>query len=333
MSYPCDKCERGFKTKYELERHLNRKTACNEGTFLCPECRIPFRRQKALDAHIELGRCKGKKESSVIAELEQEVESLNEKVKQQEHILSLTNKASAAAANQININTTNLNLTINVETLGATNAMGKECLKHLVNTDGTKIRPNLAHNPTAFAAWCKLLRADEEHPENHNALLLDKDSELMACCRDGNWTMDNREKILVELLSHDVSRFYDYLGNWEHDTQAKSFRNEYLLHNIMNKTIQRDLKALQPVMDAISEPIVSLTNKFYVEPSEPNLEFPEYIKLQGQVEALADNRNKLQFQLAEQTANMERQLAQQNAIILSMRQDLAEMAKRIVTST
>lgn len=330
MGYPCRKCDRDFKTKYELDRHNNRKKPCDEGEFLCPECRLPFRRQKALDAHLELGRCKGKKESLVIAELAQEVESLSERVKQQEHMLSLTNRASVAAANQVNINTTNLNLTINVESLGATNGMGQECLKHLVDEDGTRMRPNLTHKPAAFASWCKLLRADEQHPENHNALLLNKDSELMACCRDGNWTMDDRKKILMELLSHDVSRFYNYLGHWEHDVQAKTFRNEYLLHNIMNKTIDGDLKALQPVMDAISEPIVNLTNKFYVEPSQPNLEFPEYLKLQGQVDALADNRSRLHEQLAEQTATMERQLAQQNAIILSMRRDLADMAKRIV---
>lgn len=142
----------------------------------------------------------------------------------------------------------------------------------------------------------------------------------MACCRDGLWCMDDRQKVLMELLSHDVSRFYTYLGRWENDAAAKTFRNEYLLHDFMNKTINGDTLGLKPVMDAISGPLVTLTNKFYVEAKEPEVtQPPEYTRLLHQVDALAESRGRL-----------EQQLAEQNAIILAMRRDLATMAKQII---
>ena len=72
-------------------------------------------------------------------------------------------------------------------------------------------------------------------------------------------------------------------------------------------------------MDAISEPLINLTNKFYVEAKEPEvIQSPEYTRLLQQVDALAANRCRL-----------EQQLAEQNAIILGMRRDLSTMAKQI----
>lgn len=76
MTYPCRKCKRDFNTKYELDRHNNRKKSCDEGKILCPECKIPFRRQKALDAHLHLGRCKGKTALQRVAEMDQKLSEL-----------------------------------------------------------------------------------------------------------------------------------------------------------------------------------------------------------------------------------------------------------------
>ncbi len=323
MTYKCTKCNRQFNTKFEFDRHNSRKTPCDAGSIHCPECQIPFKTKRACDAHQTLGRCKGKEASVVVEDLQREVEQLNQRLQHQEEMANMTNRATAAAAQQfiVNNNTNIQNVTINIQNLSATNPVGQESLKHLSNmsSDDIRKRLNLVHNPTAFATWCKLLRADDAQPQNHNALLLQEDSEHMACCRDGLWCMDDRQKVLMELLSHDVSRFYTYLGRWENDATAKSFRNEYLLHNIMNKTISGDILGLKPVMDAMSEPLVRLTNRFYVEAKEPEVtQAPEYIRLVRQVDALAESRSRL-----------EQQLAEQNAIILAMRRDLSTMAKQI----
>lgn len=324
MAYKCDKCNRTYRTKFEFERHKNRKTPCDAGDIYCPECQIPFKTKRACDAHQTLGRCKGKDASIVVEDLQREVEELNQRLQDQQEMANMTNRATAAAVQQsiVNNNTNIQNLTINIQSLSATNAVGQESLKHLSDLSSDEIRKklNLSHNPTAFATWCEILRADETQPQNHNALLLQPDSEHMACCRDGLWCMDDRQKVLMELLSHDVSKFYTYLGRWDEDSVAKTFRYEYLLHNIMSKTINGDTLGLKPIMDAISKPIVKLTNKFYVEAKEAHSsQSQEYTRLLHQVDALAESRCRL-----------EQQLAEQNAIILAMRRELSTMAKQTV---
>ena len=51
---------------------------------------------------------------------------------------------------------------------------------------------SLPLNPQAFAEWYKMVETDQAHPENHTALLWDKDATEMACYMHGECKHDSR---------------------------------------------------------------------------------------------------------------------------------------------
>ena len=101
MAYKCDKCNRPFKTKFEFDRHKNRKTPCDAGGIYCPECQVPFTTKRACDAHQNLGRCKGKEASAVVEDLQREVEELNERLQHQEEMAKTEMEISAEQQQQM----------------------------------------------------------------------------------------------------------------------------------------------------------------------------------------------------------------------------------------
>ena len=118
-------------------------------------------------------------------ELQQENQELQDRLHNMEEQLGMVNKASAAVVQNIVLNNTN-NLVINVENLNVHNSAGHEDLSHISKLTFQELQKKLSlpHSPQAFAEWCRMVRTDldEDHPENHTALLLDKDATEMACC-------------------------------------------------------------------------------------------------------------------------------------------------------
>ncbi len=56
---------------------------------------------------------------------------------------------------------------------------------------------------------------------------------------------------------------YNSLNKHTDHAAVNDFRFNYLVHDIMQKTGAMDMVALQPVMDAMAEPIVAMTHKLY----------------------------------------------------------------------
>lgn len=271
MTFICEKCMKEFTCARDLERHLERKTPCDKGEVECPGCGGNFSCRKAVNLHLRKNRCKGKPTVVENRELAQELEVMKQRLEQQDQLLQMTNQVTAAASSSTNhthINTQNNYVTVNIDSLQVTAGIGQENLKHLSKLSSAEVRNTLhiAHTPQALADWCALVRADESHPENHNALLLERNQSQMACNRDGKWTMDDTDKVLLELSRCDMMRFYNQLGRYESDAVLQSFRNEYLLHNLMTKSNSGDTLGLKPLMDAISKPLIELTQKLYAVP-------------------------------------------------------------------
>ena len=225
------------------------------------------------------------------------------------HLIS----ASSAITN-ISIINNNRNIFVNIQ---ATASIGQESLRHLANLSSSEIRQkvNFVHGPQAMAEWCAMVRADKEHPENHNALLLERGQGQMACNRDGKWTMDETEKVLLELCRYDMLRLYNHLQKYEEDAVLQAFRNEYLLYNLMTKSNGEDMLALKPVLDAISKPLVELTQKLYATPEESKIT-KEQISIEAdlqEMQALAEQKR----------AAFKDEDARMRSLILSMRRKLA----------
>lgn len=176
----CPKCLKSFRSATDLQRHLDRKFPCDAGEVTCSGCAQTFTNKQTLKVHHETGACKGKPRALVTQELAQENAALRERLDQQNNLLQMTNRVTAAAATNIVIDNTGINTgtqniigsqTVNIENLHVSCGIGLENLSHLSKLTSQEFRGKLSlvHGPQSMADWCALLRADEEHPENHNA--------------------------------------------------------------------------------------------------------------------------------------------------------------------
>lgn len=322
MPVVCETCLTQFPSNYELARHRNRKTPCKAKDVECPECKHKFTTPRALKAHIKDGRCKGKTDAMLAENLAEENFKLKNQLEQQSQLMNMANQATATAAYQTINNIQNIEtqkVVVNVQSLQVTNSIGEENLRHLSGLSAPELRQKLLvrHDPEALALWCELTRADEAHPENHNALLQSEDSSHMTCCRGGTWVVEEKDKILLELARCDVTRFYNLLGRLE-DDEAKNFRLEYVLHNVMSKCHNGtgDAFEMRSIMQAIAKPIMKLTNKYYVEPAETEPMSTQQVELRNQIDIMEESLTKERL-LREQFE------AERRAAILAMRRNLS----------
>lgn len=269
----CEKCFGEFASASDLERHLERKTPCDAGQHKCEGCCLGYKTKKSLQDHKK--RCKGKSNALVAHEQALEIERLKTQAQQHDQLMQMTNSVTAAAASAscsnmsrvTNIETQNNHnhITINIHNHTHVSNLGEEKLTHFSQqTDEDMLQKlNLSRCPKALGAWCALLRADEEHPENHNALLLAADSKEMACCKGGKWCWGDTEKTLLEISRNDINRLYTHLGRYDQNQRVQDFRNEYLIHDVMPRATSGLDQSLRSIMNAVALPIIALTQKLY----------------------------------------------------------------------
>lgn len=234
MTWKCERCLKEFQTHRDYQRHMERKRPCKVGEFVCNECEGCFTTKRALKLHIK-DYCKGRSTPLIARDLANEVEELRSQLAQQDQLLQMTNHVTAAGASSFQALETpplQQNVTINVEHLHITANIGEEMLGHFTRLSKEESRKllDLRHNPESMAKWCASVRADDDHPENHNALLMSEDSKHMACNRNGHWALDDRDKVLQELSRADMLRYYNHLSRYENDDEAMAFRNDFVMN-------------------------------------------------------------------------------------------------------
>ena len=324
MVIHCPKCYIELASQRDLERHLDRKTPCDSGEHKCNGCGLSYKTKKSLNDHKK--RCKGKSNALKAAELAQENEKLKRQAEQHEQLLQMTNSVTAAAsASQItNVGTQNIHnhITVNIHNHTHVSNLGEERLTHFSRqTDEEMLtKLNLSRCPKALEAWCALLRADEEHPENHNALLLGTESEMMACCRGGKWCWGDTEQTLLEISRNDMNRLYTHLGRYDQNQRVQDFRNEYLVHDVMARATSGMDESLKPIMNAVALPIIALTQKFYACTVEENMDFTD----KEMHKAIAE----LEKSLVDEQENLDKKQAGQKSALLMMKRLMAEKAQQ-----
>lgn len=325
MVVNCPKCLGEFATQRDLERHLQRKTPCDAGNVKCTGCATFFTSDRGLKDHIKKGRCKGKSLALVNSELAEQVEHLKTQAEQHEQLLQMTNSATAAAAessSSITNFTQNVHnhITINIDQRTHVSGLGQEKLSHFskLSDEDSLSKLRLTKGPALMGNWCAMLRADENHPENHNALLLTADSKEMACCREGKWQWEATDKILLEISRTDMMRLYTHLGRYDQNVTAQAFRHEYLLHDLMARSNTGSADDLKPFMHALAQPIIALTQKFYattlVESTDSN----------PAAERLLKTIDELKQTIVEERAQFEQREAKRLALLMSLQRQATE---------
>lgn len=84
MVVDCPKCPAQFATQRDLERHLERKIPCDQGSHKCEGCSSTFLTKRSLQEHLQKQRCKGKSAAVVSREIAEENAAFRRLLEQQE---------------------------------------------------------------------------------------------------------------------------------------------------------------------------------------------------------------------------------------------------------
>lgn len=260
----CPKCNLNCGSPSALAKHLNRKYPCDKGKYECDLCNHKFQTWESRYQHKKT--CTGREPTKQeLIDANADLQNAREQSNQQ---LEMVQRATSAASQHIINNITNntTSLCINVNTLNVHNSIGNEDVNIKKWTlQEVRNKLTLAHHPSTIAKWCSMVRANEAEPQNHNVLLLDKNSKEIACCIEGAWQLADRCTGLLQMLGNDAINMYNQLRKFEGEEDMDSFRFDYLTKDIMAKTSARDVNGLKKVLDAISEPLINLTQKLYAE--------------------------------------------------------------------
>lgn len=229
-TYICKRC--GYKSQYKqnLIAHLKRKRTCNvlfedisiddllnvfekkhDGEmFKCRYCDKQYTCRSNRSRHEST--CS--KQVNPVANLEQVVERLQEKVEQ------LSMKANIIQNGNISNIQNNNNITINLKSFGFENISHIENDKEfmtqcLINKDVMGLLQNI--------------HCDKEHPENHNIKIKSTKKELMETYADGQWIISDQEETLDELLNkgYRIMNFFSYRNKNHIVNECEDGEDEY----------------------------------------------------------------------------------------------------------
>lgn len=251
----CITCGQHCKSQRDLDKHLNKKYPCTKAPHHCVKCHRPYYNKSSFYHHQK--HCAGQRQTP--EQKDEEIQhlkntllatsGLNQEIKDKRQKVTNNNIQN----NCISIGEIN-NITQNIVILPS----GSENINHLkgMSLQDLKNKIGLNNDPSTHIEAFKLVRLDPDHPENHNILLTDRDSDRVHYYADdktwheGDYTYELRNAI------------YDTNKNIQHMIPYQD-RGDYYWNHLewgigQNCNMRNDL-ALKPIFDGIRDPLHKAT--------------------------------------------------------------------------
>lgn len=261
----CSKCPFVAKHPWELRRHNEKKKPCGIGNYSCNTCHKKFISRSGLWEHQQHNRCPGppaqtsEQKDKEIRDLRvalDAVRGMGEVVTQTDGNRPIVNvNIVNPVFNQTDITNIQNNIVVNVageENIDYIRAMSLDGFKQAIG--------GLTPSHSTVSNMFKLVRINEDHPENHNLLLPDRDGDMIHWkSKDGWKTMKFDDKIRG-LVSSDILNVLDSkIRGPDRDT---TFYWGYIIHEILRKCGEMDHAGLKPIYDDIRDPLHEQTIKY-----------------------------------------------------------------------
>lgn len=255
VSYVCAKC--GFKTtkKSNYDRHLIKQFSCAEAPYKCKKCPRPFFSQSALYRHQKT--CMGPEQTS--DEKDKQIESLKNAL-----AASAGLNAEIKAKQQVVNQTTNNNITINDVKNVTQNIVilhcGNENIDHLKRLPFEELKEKIGFNtdPQTHIEAFKMIRLDEEHPENNNLLLTDRDSDKVLFVADDNGWQEGDYTYQIRNAIYDTNKSLQSLIPYKQRESSDYYWN-HLVRGIGGACNERNDAVLKPILEGMREPLHQAT--------------------------------------------------------------------------
>ena len=234
MEKRCDKCT-FVGDEAALEQHRKRKTPCDGGQHLCRKgCGKGLKSLEIRRNHEKT--CKGPKQTR--EELQMDNTAFQAQLTNQVEIsnlrMAVASRATASAVKAVGGIMSQPHKVFDASKLALHQAVGKENTEHLRGSSISTGFLDFTPGTDKLVKWFWLLRG-QDHPENHNILLVPGDPTHALICRKEGWESCDRDDALFEVYSQDVTLLYDKLGseNCSMPAEMHDFRFEYLTHKVM----------------------------------------------------------------------------------------------------
>ena len=300
--HKCNKCNYVAADKAALAQHLQRKTPCDEGKYLCKQCAKPLKSKDTLRKHERT--CTGPKKTREELQLDntdlQNQISIQADASNQQ--MAIASNASTLAAKAMYNIMSQPHKEFDANQLVLRKPVGLENTSHLKGSDLSTWFPNLTPGIDKLVKWFWLLRG-REHPENHNILLPPGDPSIALICGKGEWQSSNLDKALFEVFSSDAVALYDKVGSQSSDSaEVCHFKNEFLLHQVMAGA---NAEACQSVIfktwkQAVSKDLHEMTMELYGQEVASNVNYGRqqaYLSNMQQIERMQQEVKQLQGQV------------------------------------
>lgn len=307
----CQYCNHEFSCQRDLDRHLTKKYSCKNAPFRCQKCKRPSWNKSSHYHHQK--HCEGKAQTT--EEKDDEIKNLKDALAAASGLNTEIESKRQREAQQIinNNNTNNIsidqinNVTQNIIILNC----GQENIEHFRKLSLQQLREKIGldKNPSTHIEAYKLIHLDPEHPENHNLLLTDRDSDKVTFYGNNEWKNGSFAE-QMRLAVFDVNRA---IQRTIPEKQRDEFYWNHLEHGIATKCNNKDDKALRPIFEGLRDPLHKSTMRLMGlhSPDLPNDHVEEEIIHSGEstanikIEMEREKTRRLEIQAQERTKEIE----------------------------
>ena len=300
--HKCNKCNYIAADKGALAQHLQRKTPCDEGKYLCKQCTKPLKSKDTLRNHEK--KCKGPKKTREELQLDNTTmeTQLSMQADASNQQMALASNASVLAIKSVYDIMSQPHKQFDANQLVLCQPLGSENTSHLKGSNLSTWFPNLTPGIDKLVKWFWLLRG-REPPKNHNILLPSGDPSIALICRKGEWQSCNSDNALFEVYSSDATTLYNKLGSASSDSaEIHNFRNEFVLHKVMNciNTYGREDAMFKTWKQAIVQDLSDATMELYGQDVASTVNYSRqqaYLSNMRQIERMQQEVQQLQCQI------------------------------------
>ena len=239
--FTCDKCNKIFKRKKNLERHNSRKTPCNaihlisKSTRQCPNCSKSFKSYQGYSRHVKLNTCKLNKVPNMNINIDKKM------INNTQHINNIDTQ-----------NNLNVDGSVKLVKFGDENLsyISDDLFKSILGRGFKAVEELVDHS-----------HFHPDHPENHNIYIANIQTDYVVIFNGAKWTINRKEDVFEDIIyaksdflcmkfkelmnqmsENDIKKFTNFINQRDEDKTMNKIKGELKLQLYNDRGLPQKLR-------------------------------------------------------------------------------------------